>query len=389
MADLFSWLVINRLPGISPSRLSDLVSMFKTPSALLKANPVLLAQAGVSKETLRLIREYQNNPDTNELMVGAQLDMEWMKGASDRYILTIDSPKYPEQLKQIADPPILLFVQGNVDCLSKEQLAIVGSRQATPVGLDNAQFFADQVSHRGYVITSGLAIGVDGAAHTGALKRGCETIAVMGCGLNQVYPARHQALAEQIRHSGALVSEFPIGVKPRAHHFPRRNRIISGLSKGVLVIEAAVGSGSLITAEMALDQGREVFALPGSVRNPLASGCHQLIQQGAKLVTSVNDVIEELADPLLTPKPSQPSLLAEEIEKLTELVEHQGKYLSHQEEPLDAGLKSVLKAIDYDLTTVDTISHRTGHPVHQLSASLLTLEMEGLVVQELGGYVRR
>jgi DNA processing protein len=211
--------------------------------------------------------------------------------------LTVTDPRYPPQLADIHDPPPLLYVRGEVQLLSEPQIAIVGSRNPTPGGAEITQEFARHLTGYGLIVTSGLAQGIDGAAHLGALENG-RTIAVFGTGLDRVYPAAHRTLARQIAENGALVSEFPPGCEPLAQNFPRRNRLISGLSLGVLVTEAALKSGSLITARTALEQGREVFAVPGSIRNPLARGCHALLRDGAKLVESAADILAELA-PLL------------------------------------------------------------------------------------------
>ena len=201
--------------------------------------------------------------------------------------MTLHDARYPELLKQIADPPSILFVQGDVSLLAKWQIALVGSRNPSASGRDTAYEFSRYLAQDGITINSGLAMGIDAASHQGALAAGGKTIAVIGTGLDRVYPAKHRELAHEIASTGAIVSEFALGTSPRAENFPRRNRIISGLSLGTVVVEAAVKSGSLITARMAMEQGREVFAIPGSIHNPLARGCHQLIRQGAKLVENI------------------------------------------------------------------------------------------------------
>lgn len=217
-----------------------------------------------------------------------------VRGAPDRHIITIFDPNYPALLREIPAPPIVLFAQGNFNAVDNPQIAIVGSRKASHYGLDAAFQFARMLGVRGFTITSGLAAGIDGSAHRGALANGSATVAVYGCGIDRVYPRRHRDLAEEICVQGVVISEFPIGSPPRPYHFPHRNRIISGLSFGTLVVEAAAKSGSISTAIHALEQGREVFALPGSIRNPLSAGCHQLIKQGATMVTEINDVIDQL-----------------------------------------------------------------------------------------------
>ncbi len=221
-------------------------------------------------------------------------DLRWAE-KPNCHLLTLTDPAYPALLRQTTTLPPVLFVHGNVTLLSTPQIAIVGSRYPSPEGLENARRFAYSFSAEGITVTSGLALGIDGAAHHGALQNTGRTLAVMGHGLDHIYPMRHRALADRIlEQGGGLVSEFPLGVKPVAAYFPQRNRIISGLSLGTLVVEAALRSGSLITARFALEQGREVFAIPGSVHSPLTKGCHALIRQGAKLVEVANDVLEEL-----------------------------------------------------------------------------------------------
>ncbi|CAG0910748.1 unnamed protein product, partial [Cyprideis torosa] len=221
-------------------------------------------------------------------------DLNWLSH-DKHYILPITSEQYPSLLRAIDDPPPLIYVVGDPNLLSYPQLAVVGSRNATRAGIANAEAFSLHLASAGLGITSGLALGIDTAAHRGALKADGITLAVAGTGLDGVYPARNRSLAEEIARTGALISEFPIGTRPSPENFPRRNRIISGLSLGTLVIEAAAKSGSLITARLASEQGREVFAIPGSIHNPLARGCHQLIRQGAKLVETGDDILEELA----------------------------------------------------------------------------------------------
>jgi len=211
-----------------------------------------------------------------------------------RHILTLHDPAYPALLKEIADPPPLLFVRGDPAVLSRPQLGIVGSRNPTPGGRSLAEDFARSLSRCGLVVTSGMALGIDAAGHRGALRGGGTTLAVAGTGPDRIYPARHRDLARAIVEQGAIISEFAPGTPALPSNFPRRNRIISGLSLGVLVVEAACRSGSLITARLAAEQGREVFALPGSIHNPLARGCHHLIRQGAKLVEDIEDIVEEL-----------------------------------------------------------------------------------------------
>ena len=223
----------------------------------------------------------------------------------NRRIITIFDPDYPDLLREIPAPPIVLFTHGNCAVLHDPQIAIVGSRKASHYGMEAAFHFARLLSERGFTVTSGLATGIDGSAHRGALDASSPTVAVYGCGIDRIYPSVHRELAEKIYACGVLLSEFPLGSPPRPYHFPRRNRIISGLCFGTLVVEAAAKSGSISTAMHALEQGREVFAVPGSIRNPLSAGCHLLIKQGATLVNEINDLIDQL--PFVTPLASMPS----------------------------------------------------------------------------------
>ncbi|MFT4046007.1 MAG: DNA-processing protein DprA, partial [Solimonas sp.] len=304
---------------------------------------------------------------------GIARDLAWLEGAN-RGVLTRADARYPAALRQIASAPPLLFWQGDVDVISLPQVAIVGSRSATPQGLDNARAFAAELSRRGFVITSGLALGIDGAAHRGALQAGGYTVAVCATGLDRVYPARHKTLAHEIAAHGVLISEFPTGVQALAEHFPRRNRIISGLALGVLVVEAARESGSLITARYAIEQSRELFAIPGSIHNPQARGCHALIRQGAKLVETVDDLLEELG-PLLGP------LLG------TRLAEQKPPAM---EAPLaDEAAASVLTALGDELLTIDDLVQRTAMAIAELQTTLTMLELGGQIAAAAGGRYQR
>jgi len=267
--------------------------------------------------------------------------------------------------------PLLLFVQGDVTLLSQPQLAIVGSRNPSASGLEFAKQFAKDMIRADLVVTSGMALGIDGAAHRGALAANGKTIAVLGTGPDTIYPKHHQQLAEEIVANGATVTEFPTGVKALPAHFPRRNRIVSGLSLGVLVIEASLRSGSLITARLAAEQGREVFALPGSIKNSLARGCHYLIRQGAKLVESADDIFAELG-PLISAQHTQS-------------IENNGKITPPG---LDINTVKVLKALDYAPTSIDTLVARTGLTVCEIASMLLILELKGCISQSSSGYLR-
>jgi DNA processing protein len=272
-----------------------------------------------------------------------ELDLAWMKQAAHHHVLSIEDTDYPSQLKEITDPPTILFVQGNKEILSKKQLAMVGARNATPMGLKNAEQFAYYLAGTGLVITSGLALGIDGASHRGALAAKGETIGVAGTGLSHVYPHSHQSLVNDIiQHQGAVISEFPRATSPQPYHFPRRNRIISGLSVGILVVEAALKSGSLITARHAIENNRDVFAIPGSIHNVLAKGCHHLIKQGAKLVETAVDILDELG---ISGSFSQLKL------------SDQPKRMSVK---VDDTCKRLLGHIECDVTSTDTLISRSG-----------------------------
>jgi DNA processing protein len=286
--------------------------------------------------------------------------LQWAARAGHA-LLTLADTEYPQQLLEIPDPPALLYVTGDVKLLSSSALAVVGSRNATPQGMKNAQSFARTLSEAGLAIVSGLALGVDSAAHRGGLEGRGSTIAVLGTGIDIVYPGRNQALAEEIASRGALVSEFALGAPPNAANFPRRNRLISGLARGCLVVEAALDSGSLITARLAAEQGREVLAIPGSIHSPLSKGCHALIKQGAKLVESAQDVLEELGG-ARAPEPT-PS----------------GSGASHD----------LLDKMGFDPLDIDELIARSGLTTEVVSAILLQLELEGKIASLPGGLYQR
>ncbi|MFT4563398.1 MAG: DNA processing protein, partial [Gammaproteobacteria bacterium] len=298
----------------------------------------------------------------------ADRSLEWASNQGCR-IVTIFDPIYPSILREIPMPPIVLFVRGDLQALRHTQIAVVGSRKPSHSGIQIAFRIARALSERGFVITSGLASGIDGAAHRGALDFGAQTVAIFGCGIDRIYPARHRGLAEEIARNGSLVSEFPLGTPPRPFHFPRRNRIISGLSIGTLVVEAAEKSGSISTAMHALEQGREVFAIPGSIRNSMAAGCNRLIKQGATLVASIEDVIEQLP-PLSARFVSPTSLIADDV--------------STTAKPINSVERLLLGALDFEQTTFDDIVHRTGLTTTNVSSILSALEVRGLV-QSLAG----
>jgi DNA processing protein len=319
----------------------------------------VLAALNLSEKSLESIK----NPDWPRI----EQDLAWLDNPG-HCLLTLHDPGYPALLKQIADPPPLLFVRGDAELLSAPQIAIVGSRNPSHLGKQTAEAFAHDLAAHGFVVTSGLALGIDAASHDGALRATGRTIAVAGTGPDRIYPARHKNLALQIIQHGAIVSEFPPGTQALANHFPRRNRIISGLSQGLLVVEAAKQSGSLITARLALEQNREVFAIPGSIHDPLARGCNALIREGAKLVESTEDILEELHQYNQT--------ISKEIVNRCESV-------------LDLEQQKLLNLILYSPTSVDTLVKQSGMPVEIISSMLLILELQGYIVSAAGGcYIR-
>jgi len=299
-----------------------------------------------------------------------EADLEWLAKSATTIVLWTD-PAYPPLLGQTADAPAALYVQGSVPLLSSPQLAMVGSRSPTPAGRSTARDFAAWFAHRGLAVTSGLATGIDAACHEGALAGGGPTLAVFGTGLDRVYPSEHRALAERIRAQGTLLSEFPPGTAPRPENFPRRNRIIAGLTLGTLVVEAARRSGSLITARLAAEAGREVFAIPGSIHSPLSHGCHQLIKSGAKLVEQADDVVTELR--FLVPQ--------EALTEARTAAASEGK----PQRALDKEYEMLLDAVGFEPATIDSLVARTQLTSEAIASMLLILELEGRVAALPGG----
>jgi DNA processing protein len=326
----------------------------------------LLTAARASGDLPAAARVALREPDWTAI----DADLAWAERDGNR-ILSLASPEYPARLREIPDPPPLLFVHGDAGCLDTLQLAIVGSRNPTPGGRDTARAFAEHLAGAGLTITSGLALGIDTACHEGALAAGGRTLAVMGTGLDRVYPARNRGLAHAIAAAGGvLVTEFPLGTPPQPENFPRRNRIISGLSLGTLVVEAALRSGSLTTARHAVEQGREVFAIPGSIHNPLTRGCHALIRQGAKLVETAQDILEELPYEAVDQSSDRPE---SGTESGALSVEH----------------AQLLDYMGFDDISVDQLAARSGLTAAAVSSMLLILELEGRVISRAGGrYVR-
>jgi len=342
------WLRLALAPGVGNTSLIRLLTAFGSPEAVLSSGRSALAVHLTTAQCDALLTE----PDA------AQLDaaLAWLDQPGNS-LMTLADEDYPKSLLEIADPPAMLYCKGQRRLLNQPALGIVGSRNATPQGVRDAEAFAHVLSDAGLTIVSGLALGIDAAAHRGGLAGSGSSVAVIGTGLDRIYPARNKTLAHQLAENGLIVSEFPLGTPPLPGHFPRRNRLISGLSHGVLVVEAAPDSGSLITARVATEQGREVFAIPGSIHSPLARGCHALIKQGAKLVESAADILDELAWQQRLAPPSLPETLAD----------------------------PVLDALDGAPTTLDTLAQRTGLTLDALSAKLLTLELDGRIASLPGG----
>ncbi|MBZ2169571.1 MULTISPECIES: DNA-processing protein DprA [Marinobacter] len=368
--DSASWLLLTCLPGVGPKSRAQLLEQWPSPIDLLSVTRATLGACGLPTKAVNVIQAWQRR-DRSDPVVSKVLWILDQCSKQNIQILTFADPCYPEPLRHIHDAPWVLFALGDVSLLQREQIAIVGSRNATPSGLSLARRFAAELSACSLLVTSGLALGVDGAAHAGALDVNAPTLAVIGCGLDNLYPGRHRPLARRILERGLLVSEYPPGTPARPAHFPQRNRIISGLARGVLVVEAGLKSGSLITARLAMEQGREVFAIPGPVQSPVSRGCHHLIKQGAALVESVEDIVAELGASW-----QQSTPLGNGTGEANPL-----SGLEHRE-------IAVFEALGYDPQSTDALSFTTGLSADQLMQSLLLLELQGLVTTVPGGYQR-
>jgi DNA processing protein len=357
--DLRPWLALARSPGAGSVTLARLLCEGLGPGELVAAKGRL---AGIDLSPR--LKAYLADPD----WAGVDRDLAWAAQPGN-HVVTLADPTYPALLREIPAAPVLLFVHGHPAVLSLPQLAIVGSRNPTEGGRRTTRDFAAHLAGAGIVVTSGMALGVDAAAHEGALEAGGLTVAVTGTGLDRVYPARHRELAHRVAHGGALVSELPPGTPPIPANFPRRNRIVSGLSLGTLVTEASLQSGSLITARLATEQGREVFAIPGSIHNPLARGCHALIRQGAKLVETAQDIVDEL-----------PALLGHLAA---------GEALGREGADPASGLaedhRRLLELMGFDPVSPDELASRSGWAIAEVSSTLLLLELQGWVSSHPGG----
>ncbi len=355
--DLKHYLAICHIPQIGCKKLQTLFEAFGSFAELFNSDAATLHHLGYSHAQAKALL----TPDYTR----AEADLAWREAGGNRHIITWFDPKYPACLRQIDTAPPILYAQGQISCLSNIQMAIVGSRNPSASGLMNAQTLSTELAQAGYTITSGLALGIDAKAHQAALAVSRPTVAVLGAGLNHIYPRSHQALAQQISEQGLLVSEFAVDTPPVAQNFPRRNRIISGLSVGVLVVEAALKSGSLITARYALEQNREVFAIPGAIHNPLAQGCHALLRQGAKLVETVTDILEEL--PYAVNKP-------------------EGAVHTHRIQ-VSKIEQYVLDLMRHTPTSFDVLIEQTELTAPALMALLSQLEVRGLIQATPSGYI--
>ena len=361
--DIEKWLVLANARILGPQA-AELVRHFGSVNAVLRAGTRALCEAGITITAAERVAK----PDKAAI----EKALTWRE-APQCHIVPFGSDDYPELLQQISDAPTLIYVNGNPDALHLPGLAIVGSRNPTRGGLQNAHDFAAHLGQAGFSILSGLAQGIDTAAHEGALAAGATTVAFLGHGIDRIYPADNRDLAHRIIEHGALISEYPLGSSPRAEHFPERNRLISGCSLGTLVVEAAKRSGSLITARLASEQGREIFAIPGSIHNTLSRGCHQLIRQGAKLVESADDIVSELGP----------------------IVEHLSGQLMQNENTADATpdlsddrddeYKLLIEALGHDPVTANEIAGKCGLTIEQVSSMLLILELEGQIETLDGG----
>lgn len=358
------WIALTLVDGLGSTTLCQLLLAFKTPEAILAASYTALRDL-VSKEVAENIQRALEHKDIAKAL-------DWL-AQPDNHLITLADLHYPKRLLETDQPPPVLYAKGNLQILKRPCMAIVGSRHATAQGETTAENFAESLCRAGFAVASGLALGIDGAAHRGALKADGATIAVVGTGLDIVYPAKHKALAHQIAQHGLLLSEYALGTPSISYNFPRRNRIISGLSEGCLVVEANVDSGSLITAKLAIEQGREVFAVPGSIHSPVAKGCHALIKQGAKLVESTEDILSELshirlADTSLAVSPN-------------------GLMPNWTNLPSEAS--PVLACMGFDPIFAEQIAARSGLTPGEVSTMLTLLELEGVVSHLANGQFQR
>ncbi len=353
------WVALSQIQGLGNAKIYQLLTKFGTPDKVFNAS-------------INQLKEVVSSSIAQEIHLGVQTDVikptvNWLR-KDNTHLVTIADNEYPQRLLQTTNPPAVLYAIGNLQWLNHHAIAIVGSRNATPQGEKNADSFAQEMCQHDLCVVSGMALGIDGAAHRGAIKSTGATIAVVGTGLDIVYPAKHRELAHQIAERGLIISEFPLGTPSKAQNFPQRNRIISGLTLGCLVIEANIGSGSLITARLAAEQGREVFAIPGSIHSPVSKGCHQLIKQGAKLVESTEDILEELKNIIPTHSPNGSTTQMGKISPET---------------------NTLLDLMGFEAISFESLLAASGLTTEALSSMLMMLELEGKVTTLKGGNYQR
>ncbi|MBA3537456.1 MAG: DNA-protecting protein DprA [Tatlockia sp.] len=348
-------LALNRISQIGPRTILKLLKRWPELAEMFQQNSEQLQKAGLPIKMADSIAGF----NLGEI----EADLRWQE-KSNHHLITWFDPNYPDLLKEIHDPPAVLYAQGDLSCLTQKAVAIVGSRKPSITGAETSKRFAFELAANQLTIISGLALGIDAQAHQGCLDAKGKTVAVMATGIDSIYPRQHRFLADKICQNGMLITEFPLKISANAGHFPRRNRIISGLSLITLVVEAAIRSGSLITARLALEQNRDVLAVPGSIHNPQARGCHYLLQQGAKLVTSSQEIMEGLG------------------------LESQTMLKTNKAGPLARDIKNLVKCIGFEITTVDQVIIRSGLDVQEVACGLATLELEGAIKAVPGGYMR-
>ena len=354
------YLALNRIYRIGPLTIIKLLKRWPELQEMFELSSPALEKAGLPLVLAQAIANFD--------MASIEADLRWEE-VENQHLITWADVEYPPLLKEIHDPPVVLYAKGNLRAFKQTTVAMVGTRKPSVTGSETARFFARELSARNITIVSGLALGIDAQAHQGCLDSQGKTIAVMGTGIDTIYPARHRVLASEICQNGLLLSEFPLKTQPIAGHFPRRNRIISGLSMVTLIVEAAIKSGSLITARLAIEQNRDVLAIPGSIHNPQTRGCHHLLQQGAKLVSSIQDVLDEvnIGYPVISNKNK------EFISDVTKQVSYTHK---------------LVQWIGFELTTVDQIVQRSGLDVCHVACGLADLELQGVIKFVTGGYMR-
>ena len=369
--ELGAWLRLLETPALGRASARKLLAAFGSPQAVFSS--AAAARRGLVGPTQAAALD--SEPD----QLGALLEstLAWLNAdaGEPRAAIALGDPRYPASLLESPDPPLLIYAQGRLELLQAASIAVVGSRNPTPQGLENARAFASHISQAGLTVISGLALGIDAAAHAGALEGAASTVAVVGTGLDIVYPRRNLGLAHRIAAEGLIVSEYALGTPSMAQNFPRRNRIIAGLARGTLVVEAALQSGSLITARLANEAGREVFAIPGSIHSPQSRGCHALIKQGAKLVETAQDILEELRLPGTAP-------LTRTVMRSSAPTDASADADADADAPL-------LAALGFDPVTLDGLAARTGWGAAEVSARLLGLELEGLVARLPGQLFQR